>query len=276
MWVKLILLLLLCVMIFGAAHFAAPGEPEQRTSSTESDHSVRLLTWNIGYAELEDDTRAHDKDLPAVADVILREDPDAVALQELTGNSQLNTLLGLLHGKYRGAVAQQGNGDRVEAVLVKDATAVFTPVPAAGRYAVAASFKTRETARSVLFLSAHADAFNAARRRGYTEALIDWVQARAKSADVFIAGDFNFELKATNETNLYTDNLKHDSESYSHILRYFRDLGRDAGDTAINDRRIDYVFGPPGVKQVGRVEVLRDAAVGRMDHWPLLVELGVS
>ena len=125
----------------------------------------------------------------------------------------------------------------------------------------------------MLVLSAHADAFNAAQRRIYTEALIDWAQGRAQSSEVFIAGDFNFELKAANETNLYTDNLKHDSESYSHILRSFRDLGRDAGDTAINDRRIDYVFGPANLQQVGRVAVLRDAAVGRMDHWPLVVEV---
>jgi endonuclease/exonuclease/phosphatase family metal-dependent hydrolase len=124
-------------------------------------------------------------------------------------------------------------------------------------------------------LSAHADAFNAAHRRTYTEALIDWAEARAQSSEVFIAGDFNFELKAANETNLYTDNLKHDSESYSHILGSFRDLGRAAGDTAINDRRIDYIFGPTKLKDLGRVEVLRNAAVGRMDHWPLLVEVGL-
>ena len=110
-------------------------------------------------------------------------------------------------------------------------------------------------------------------RRAYTEALIDWTRGRTQSSEVFIAGDFNFELKAVNETNLYTDNVKHDSESYSHILGNFRDLGREAGDTAINDRRIDYIFGPAELRQVGRVEVLRNAAVGRMDHWPLLVEV---
>lgn len=275
MWVKIVLLLLFCLMILGAVHFAQPHQSAATSSSSSAGPSLRLLTWNIGYAELEDDTRAHDKDLPAVADVILRQDPDAVALQEMTGKSQLNTLLGLLHGKYRGAVAQQGGGDRFEAVLVKDTGAKFTPVSVGGRYAQAASFQPRENAEEVLLLSAHADAFNAARRRAYTEALIDWAQARTQSSDVFIAGDFNFELKATNETNLYTDNLKHDSESYSHILRQFMDLGRGAGDTAINDRRIDYVFGPPKLKQVGRVEVLRNAAVGRMDHWPLLVEVGL-
>ena len=273
MWLKLVLLVLFCLMIVGAVHFAEPREPEQRSSSPEDIHLLRLLTWNIGYAELEDDTRAHDKDLPAVAELILRQEPDAVALQELTGNAQLKVLLGLLNGKYRGAVAQQGNGDRFEAVLVKDIEAKFIPIAAGGRFALGASFQPGSDKHEILLLSAHADAFNAAQRRIYTEALIDWAQSRAQSSEVFIAGDFNFELKAANQTNLYTDNVKHDSESYSHILRYFRDLGRTAGDTAINDRRIDYIFGPAKLKQTGRVEVLRDAAVGRMDHWPLLVEV---
>ena len=271
MWLKLALLLLFLLMIGGAVYFAGPHQSEERTEPAEAV-SLRLLTWNIGYAELEDDTRAHDKDLPAVAELILSQDPDAVALQELTGKAQLNTLLRLLRGRYRGAVAQQGKGDRFEAVLVKGNGAKFIPVPVGGRYALGASFQSRG-AQEVLLLSAHADAFNAGQRRTYTELLIDWTQDRAQSAEVFIAGDFNFELKAANETNLYTDNVKHDSESYSHILRYFRDLGRSAGDTAINDRRIDYVFGPSNLKQTGRVEVLRDAAVGRMDHWPLLVEV---
>jgi len=272
MWVKLILLVLFCLMIAGAVHFAAPRASENHNSSSKSP-SLRLLTWNIGYAELEDDTRAHDKDLPAVADVILRQNPDAVALQELTGNAQLNTLLKLLKGLYHGAVAQQGKGDRFEAVLVKDAGATLTPVPLADHYAMAAMFRSRPNTPQIVFVSAHADAFNAARRRKYTEELMDWSGAQAYSFNVFIAGDFNFELKAANETNLYTDNVKHDSESYSHILGNFRDLGRAAGDTAINDRRIDYIFGPTKLKDIGRVEVLRDAAVGRMDHWPLLVEV---
>jgi endonuclease/exonuclease/phosphatase family metal-dependent hydrolase len=275
MWVKLVLLLLFGLMIWGAVHFAPPSETENVNSAAPSSHSLRLLTWNIGYAELEDDTRAHDKDLPAVAEVILREDPDAVALQELTGNAQLNSLLNLLHGKYRGAVAPQGNADRCEAVLVKNADVTFTPVSLAGRYAIAGSFKPREDTPAVLLVSAHADAFNAARRRTYTEAVTDWAGARTRLADVFVAGDFNFELKAANETNLYTDNVKHDSESYSNILRQFRDLGRAAGNTAINDRRIDYIFGPPTLQKFGRVEVLRNAAVSRMDHWPLLVEVGL-
>src|SRR5215211_6621497 len=141
MWVKLILALLFGLMVAGAVHFKEP--PALEDIKSANNVSLRLLTWNIGYAELEDDTRAHDKDLPAVADVILRHDPDAVALQELTGKTQLNVLLGLLHGKYRGAVAQQGKGDRFEAVLVKDSAATFIPVAVGAQYALAASFRRR-------------------------------------------------------------------------------------------------------------------------------------
>ena len=274
MWVKIVLALLFCVMVAGAVHFAKPRPPDDTRPSTEPQHSLTLLTWNIGYAELEDDTRAHTKDLPAVAEVILKTDPDAVALQELAGKDQLRILLGLLKGRYRGEVAQQGQGDRFEAVLVKDTEATFTPVPIGTRYALGATFRSENNGPQVILLSAHADAFNAARRRSYTEGLMDWAQARMRSTEVFIAGDFNFELKAANETNLYTDNVKHDSESYSYILRNFKDLGRDAGDTAINDRRIDYVFGPARVQRAKHAEVLRDAAVGRMDHWPLVVRIG--
>lgn len=273
MWLKVFLALVFFLMVAGAVHFAQPLETEVKESSTQSQRTLRLLTWNIGYAELEDDTRAHTKDLPAVAEVILKVDPDAVALQELTGKEQLNVLLGLLKRRYRGEVAQHGQGDRFEAVLVKDSRAVFTPVAVAQRYALGASFRPHADGPQVIVLSAHADAFNAARRRRYTEGLMDWV--RDQSTEVFLAGDFNFELKAANETNLYTDNVKHDSESYSHILRTLHDLGREAGDTAINDRRIDYIFGPSRVARPKRAEVLRNAAVGRMDHWPLFVEVSL-
>ncbi len=259
------------LMILGARHFRPQGARAVLGAPTRNAAAVRLLTWNIGYADLEADTRAHTEDLPAVAETILRAAPDAVALQELTGTPQLRALLTLLHGRYTGAVAQVGQSDRFEAVLVQGA-AQYTPVAAGARYALGATFKPHADAPEVVLVSAHADAFNAARRRAYTEAVVDWARNRMPVARVFIAGDFNFELRAGDETNLYTDNLKHDSEAYSYLLQYFRDLGRAAGDTAINDRRIDYIFGPNSPARVRRTEVLHAAAVGRMDHWPLVIE----
>ena len=94
---------------------------------------------------------------------------------------------------------------------------------------------TKEFSRS----ATHADAFKAERRRVFTGDVVDWARNRPDRPTVFVAGDFNFELNAKDESHLYTDNVKNDSEAYSYILKYFRDLGREAGYTAVDDRRID-------------------------------------
>ena len=273
MGVKITLAALCAIMIAGAFYFDPAPQQAPALNNSSGKSRLRLMTWNVGYADLEEDTRAHTKDLKAIAEVIAAHDPEAVALQELTGQDQLNTLLANLHGRYRGAVARAAGHDRVEALLVKDRNVRFENVRAENKFALGAIFRPTASAAEIVFVSAHADAFSAARRRAYTEDVVDWSRARSNARFVFIAGDFNFELAARDRFHFYTDNLKHDSEAYSYILKYFRDLGLEAGDTAINDRRIDYIFALPSVVSPRRAAVLRDAAVGRMDHWPLLVEV---
>jgi endonuclease/exonuclease/phosphatase family metal-dependent hydrolase len=270
---QIILITLCVVMIASAIHFDPARQRSLLLSRPAEGPHLKLLTWNIGYAELEDDSRAHTKDLQAVANTILSNDPDAVALQELTGQDQLKVLLGHLKGKYRGAVAPNGNADRVEAVLVKTASARFENVGAAEKFFVAATFQTKPKTPEVIFASAHADAFSSARRRVFTGEVVDWSRKHSSNSVVFIAGDFNFELRAQDDSHLYSDNVKNDSEAYSYLLKYFRDLGREAGDTAVNDRRIDYVFGSTEKVILKRVEVLRGVGVEQMDHWPLVVEV---
>jgi endonuclease/exonuclease/phosphatase family metal-dependent hydrolase len=275
MWVKILLGVLCVLMIAGAVRFPAWRQRTLlATKATDGPH-LRIMTWNVGYAELEPDTRAHTKDLKAIADEILKHDPDAVALQELAGPEQLKILLALLGGKYVGSTAPLINTDRVEAVLTKDHSTKFESFSAGGQYAESAAFHPVQNSTEVVLVSAHANAFSAANRRTYTGDIVDWTVGHASNADVFVAGDFNFEVTSTDQSNLYTDNLKNDSEAYSYLLKYFRDLGRDAGDTAINDRRIDYVFGPDEKVLIRQAEVLRTSAVGRMDHWPIVVEVAL-
>ena len=275
MWAKILLGILFLVMA-GAAFYIDPARDRSLLGVQPADGvRLRLMTWNIGRASLERDSRAHDEDLKAVAEVILKYEPDALALQELTGPDQLDILLGHLKQRYRGAVCSSGRSDRVEAMLVKSRSARFEDVPGGERYALGATFPSGKDSLEVVMVSAHADAFNAARRRAFVGDVVDWARLRADDQIVFIAGDFNFELNARNQSNLYTDNLKHDSEAYAYMLKYFRDLGRDAGATTINDRRIDYLFGLPEVALLRRAEVLKPAAVGRLDHLPLLVEVAL-
>jgi endonuclease/exonuclease/phosphatase family metal-dependent hydrolase len=276
MWAKIILTALALLMIGGALHFEPARERSLLGTKPSDGTRLRLMTWNIGYGDLEDDSRAHNKDLKAVAEAITTSDPDAVALQELTGQEQLEILLAHLKRRYRGAVCPSDKSDRVEAVLVKDQSAQFANVAAGEKCAIAATFHPAGNKTAITLLSAHADAFSAARRRTFTGEIVDWAHSHGAASMVFIAGDFNFELRSGNQSNFFTDNLKNDSESYSYALKYFRDLGRSAGETALNERRIDYIFGPTGDALIlRRAEVLKGAAVGRMDHFPLLVEVAL-
>ena len=283
MWIKLLLGAFLVLSLVGAFVVKPARERElKQDAGVENGQRLRLLSWNIGNGDLESETRAHSEDLPAVAKVVLDNDADAVALQELTGEDQLKLLLTHLKNRYRGYVSNRGDGDRVDAVLVKkqsnrsgpgEAGVIFSDVPADNRFAAAATFRVQKDSPEIVFVSAHADAFSAARRRTFAADVTDWVRSHAQDERAFIAGDFNFEVSTRNRNNLFTDDAKHDSESYAYLLKYFRDLGLDAGETSVNDRRIDYVFGPTANVSLHRAEVLRDAAVGRMDHWPLLVEI---
>src|SRR6185312_1973797 len=101
-------------------------------------------------------TRAHSEDLRAVARVIKDNDADAVAIQELTGEDQLQLLLAHLENRYRGYVCSTGGADRVDAVLIRntsgnkdrdrrrvvnDHPVRFSDIPAGDRYAAAAAFR---------------------------------------------------------------------------------------------------------------------------------------
>ena len=280
MWLKFVLGVLFALSLLAAFVLAPlPQGLPAKENNHEKQHGrhLRIMTWNLGNGDLEADSRAHTEDLPEAAKVISEKTPDAVALQELTGEDQLNQLLKLLRDDYRGFVCSSGGADRVDAVLIKNNVGSpktqFEDIKADDHFAAGARFRLSSTSPQIVIVSAHADAFSAVRRRVFNERLVDWVRTQLDGNVVFVAGDFNLEVSTRNKSSLFTDDEKHDSESYASLLKFFRDLGRDAGATAANDRRIDYVFGDSEGVALIRAEVLRDAAIGRMDHWPLLVEV---
>src|SRR5688500_4892089 len=75
MWAKILLGVLFLVMA-GAAFYIDPARDRSLLGVQPSDGvRLRLMTWNIGRASLERDSRARDEDLKAVAEVILKYDP---------------------------------------------------------------------------------------------------------------------------------------------------------------------------------------------------------
>jgi len=274
MKIKLFLLMLLCLMVSGAIYFNPSRGRTLLGEKISQGPRLKIMTWNVGYADLYGDSKAHIEDMRKVASVILGEEPDVVALQELADTRQLNVLVSHLGGKYRAQLGSRGNTDRMVALLVKFQEAEFEDVPTdIGRRALAARFKLSEQSPEIIVISAHADAFSSHKRRVYTGNVVDWAQSH--DGPVFIAGDFNFEINIDKQPSLFTDNAKNDSEAYSYLLRYFRDLGKRAGATAANDRRIDYIFGSNDRVNLWNARVLTGAVTGKMDHRPLVVEVSV-
>jgi endonuclease/exonuclease/phosphatase family metal-dependent hydrolase len=274
--IKLTLLAAVLLMLAGVRIFR-PEAPETAFSPAidlaGEGWRVRVLTWNIGLAYGNSDSRAQNADLKRVARVIRMELPDVVALQELAGRDQLNDLLGRLGGEFKGFLYEGTASDRYAAVLVREPRSLFRAIPTStGRHASAAIFRLPRSPLRVCAISAHAQAWDAEARREYTRDLVDW--ALGKDFDVvLLAGDFNFEGASDpgREVLLHTDR-RLDREAYNYVTRHFRDLGRDGGETSLLGRRIDYIFARGAKLQVKRVAVLRGRATGRMDHDPLVVD----
>ena len=280
MKIKLFLVALFLAFYLGAWHFGRL-RSLPKLSHTESQvpgngSAFALMSWNIGYFDYESDSRAQNKDLEAIAAVIGETGAQVIALQEVAEPEQLSTLSDLLAGRYRYHVFARGfRTDRyvgflseipfeeeipVETSVGRDALAVTVDVPSQG---------------IVTLLNCHADAFNSRRRRFFVNDIIDWRRSSGKQS-VILAGDFNLDLAPVESSDLFTDDKKNDSESYSLILEDFRDLGRNSGPTSAFDRRIDYIFlSQQGLEEV-EFKVLYGKLVGKMDHHPVLARFRKS
>jgi endonuclease/exonuclease/phosphatase family metal-dependent hydrolase len=275
---KLSLIGLFLVFSYGSWHFGrlrSQDGPNLRSDYSPQTSCLSLISWNIGYFDYEADSRAQDHDLEHIASVIREANADVVALQEIATPEQVGILHELLHGRYPYRTLARGfRTDRFVVLLAsipfQNETNIATSV---GRDAAAVALTLLPEYREVTVVNCHADAFNSRRRRYFVTDVIDWHRSSGRS-NVILAGDFNLDLTPVESSDLFTDDKKNDSESYSLILENFRDSGTSAGPTSSFDRRIDYVFLSSQELEVTEFRVLRGKLVGKMDHHPLLVRFG--
>lgn len=278
--IKCLLVAGLLVSLWGARAYRPTGSQLALAPAIDlagEGWALRVMSWNIGQAYDAGESRAQGGILERVAMVVEMERPRIVALQELAGADQLEALLARLEGKYQGYLNEAGDSDRYTAILVRVAVDGLkvrfrTVRMRSGRDAAAAVFRLPRSQLRICALSIHADAWDPEARARYTRDLVDW--GRRQDYDViFLAGDFNLESGAgARGEALFTQSQETDSASYAYVTRHFRDLAIHGGDTALPERRIDYVFARGGQMKVRRVAVLKGQRVGRMDHRPLVVD----
>lgn len=233
---------------------------------------LKLMTWNVGRARMNDEQTARTDDLPHVIAVIERERPDVVALHELSAGPQLGLLARRLRAAYFGMVSGRRS---LSLLLVRRRHKLingFEIRTRVGRRAPALVFERARVKDPITVVGLHADPFDAARRRRYLEDLV--AATRGRRGYVFLLGDFNLDVagdaRQTADTASLSDRLVHDAESYTLLGQHFADLGKLAGATALLGRRLDYIFARPRTVMVGKALTLKEA-IGDMDHQPLVV-----
>lgn len=271
---KCALAILLSCFVIGTFAFRPDATPRRTPTLQQflySSERLKVMTWNVGRARLGGDDRARWEDVPHVADVIAREKPDVVALQELAGRSQGEALSRRLRGEYRGWAVGSRRGRSV-AILLRRKHKVqngFALETRTGRRAAVVVFELERVSQPIAIVSLHADPFNARNRRLYLEDIV-WQVNQHHKGFALLAGDFNFDIVSDAKRDSLNDNLTHDSESYTLLTKHFLDVAKDAGTTALLNRRLDYVFAKPKDVQVVKTQVLKEA-VGEMDHQPVVV-----
>jgi endonuclease/exonuclease/phosphatase family metal-dependent hydrolase len=233
--------------------------------STDSDQrSLRILTWNIGKLYLKWDSRAADRDLDHVAQVIRQLDPHVVALQELRGPTQLGRLATLMGPGWRAKVPEDQYDRRAGLLLRLPARFINLPT-STGRVAQGA-LVTLSGGVQVVVASVHLDAFDAERRLLQAEEILAGAK-RVDLPDIVLAGDFNIDASAASDST--------DHRIYQLLTREMVDAAKGAGATTMISRRLDYVFFRSRRVTGVAAKVLHDRRINIMDHDPLLVELSL-
>lgn len=231
-----------------------------------------LLAWNIGCADLKA-SPALDRYLAHISSVINELAPDVVALQEQATPKQFEELLRLLKGRYKGkTTATNGRGVSLLSRLpITKWEIIRTHM---GWDLLAVEIETTCLKKKCYVVSCYAPAGkNALNRNKICAALMDWV--KSKNATTFLVGDFNFapDNWLDRHTPFFSDNPELDGKTYNHIIGFADDLGKNAGATALLNRRIDYIFACPKGLTVREIQVIKNKRTGFMDHNPVFVRV---
>ncbi|MBK7876241.1 MAG: endonuclease/exonuclease/phosphatase family protein [Planctomycetes bacterium] len=261
-WAELLLWVAAVALFAVGADFRAPDaspfEPPKRAPGV-----LRLVTWNVGGAENGTPHSLRAGHVPAVADALAALDADVVFVQEVPDSELLRTLARALGSDWN---AWRGRGD----------CGVITRRPSVERWGPRrvrnqAGVRFELDGRELVVLSTHADAFSAKERNEAIGEALDALFDEPGAGKVFL-GDLNLDVDLDKKSELFSDDLHADVESYNVLAERFVDAGLGRGPTAEPDRRLDYAFVSRELEIVAAGPWL-GRRTGTMDHHPVVVDL---
>jgi endonuclease/exonuclease/phosphatase family metal-dependent hydrolase len=282
----------------GDAPRPGPAEDDRMQSAR-----LRVMTFNIRFANPEDGPNSWDSRRAMVADLMRREEPDAAGLQEVL-KSQLDDLgrdVPQLAHVGVGRDDGQTRGEYSPILYFRDrfnvdesGTFWFSATPekpgskswgnTIPRICTWARLVEKSSGRAVYVYNVHLDHQSQASRDRSVQLLIDRISSRRHDDPVIITGDFN--AGETSDAIRFVkgewgraeqgDSLPRFVDSFrivypsEQIVGTFNGFGQGA-----SQEKIDYIFVPPGATVLD-AEIVRDREGDRYpsDHFPVTAELG--
>lgn len=231
-----------------------PIEPRFQGGWRLPSKPVKLLTYNVGFG----------KELDKTIDLIKREDPDIVCLQELLEVQVAMVEKGLgmkgfwVHSSNHGDNGETGKALFTRGLLSEPQT---MPNPKGGSFGVWAAVEIhggRFLVGSIHLMDLKAPRAGYPARNREIDALIEAV--KNVGAPFLCAGDFNNPPTSVN---------------YDRLTKHFTDLGKESGPTHASRMpllRVDYVFGTREWEPLSAKTIKTTLS----DHYPVVVVIQAS
>ena len=296
-FIRMVVLVLLFTLTLGwPARAAAAGEPSQ------AKPDLLVMSFNVRYAAANDGENSWDKRKDLACDVVRRQGPDLVGLQEAL-RSQIDDLRAALPEYGEIGVAREDGQTKGEysAILYRkdrfdvDESGTFwlsdTPeVPgsitwgnACTRVCTWARLVPKSSGRPFYMFNTHLDHISQLSREKGIALIMSRLSGRAHPDPVVLTGDFNSGennavvryLKGERRLEIVSNGM---SQNPLPLVDTFRLLHQDASDVgtahsfkgSYAGNKIDYIFVAPGT-EVLRAEILHDNKDNRYpsDHFPI-------
>jgi endonuclease/exonuclease/phosphatase family metal-dependent hydrolase len=236
------------------------------------DDDVRVMSWNVG-GGFPFFPGSDDDDIERIAEIVIQNDVHVLCLQEVSSKQFLSKLQAVLGSDWKGG-GSEGSGTAT-AVLSRIGGEIDTPLKdvAHGGPTV---LRIRSHKGMLQFVSCHA---SSGRNSGQRREMVEWVlhELRDSKNKTVVTGDFNIDTSRgwTFLAPLLSDSLSFDRATWRALSILGRDPGFDLQATSSMGRRSDWVV-VDSKMPVTDYRVLESVQVGRMDHFPVLVRVGLG